>query len=304
MNNLAQQLKKVEQLAFSGRWARLLHNPVRYISTLVYTKFVYPRTLKGRLKKATTFFGKEMQVLLPSATDIYLTGGKTHDSEIRLAKFMINEVTPGDVIVDVGAHYGYYTLLASELTGSAGMVYAFDAASNTFSILQNNVAQAANIHVVHNAVSDKEENVSFYEFPVLYSEYNTMNVEQFHGSDWIHTYKPEKVTIAAVTLDGFINSVNKAPQFIKIDAEGAEDKVIEGSKNTLHTYAPVVVVEVLSVGRLNEPHMKAVDMLKEWGYASHIINNDGVLETVDDVNGYFGKNKIESDNIVFIKNNK
>ncbi len=299
-----QQLKKVEQLAFSGRWTRLLHNPVRYINTLTFTKFVYPRTLKGRLKKATTFFGKEMQVLLPSATDIYLTGGKTHDSEIRLAKFMINRIVPGDVIVDVGAHYGYYTLLASELTGSKGTVYAFDAAANTFSILQNNVADAANVKVVHNAVSDKEENVSFYEFPVLYSEYNTMNVEQFHGSDWIHNYKPEKVTIAAITLDGFIRSANIVPQFIKIDAEGAEDKVIAGAIHTLAAHAPVVVVEVLSVGRLNAPHMKAVDMLKEWGYASHVINNDGMLEAADDVSGYFGQNKIESDNIVFIKNNK
>lgn len=299
-----QQLNKVEQLARAGKLTRLLHNPARYIGTMVFTKFVYPRSRKGQLKQAATFFGNNMEVLLPAATDIYLTGGKTHDSEIRLAKYMINTIVPGDVVIDVGAHYGYYTLLASKLTGASGTVYAFDAATNTFSILQKNVAGSENVKVMHHAVSDKKEEVTFYEFPVLYSEYNTMNVQQFQGSEWINKYQPQKVTIAAVTLDGFYGSMNGAPQFIKIDAEGAEDKVIAGCKSILAKYSPVVVVEVLSEGRLNAPHMKAVNMLKEWGYAAHVINNAGKLEPADDVSGYFSGHNIESDNIVFIKNNK
>src|SRR5690606_12974270 len=120
---MLQRLKQVEKLANTSKAGRLLHDPFRYVNTLAFTKFIYPRTHKGVLKKARTFFGNDMQVLLPAATDIYLTGGKTHSSEIRLARFMINRLKPGDVYVDIGAHFGFFTLLASALVGDKGKVY-------------------------------------------------------------------------------------------------------------------------------------------------------------------------------------
>src|SRR5690606_3346806 len=94
LNSQYRQLQKVEKLAKGGKITRLLHNPARYCYAMWLSKLLYPRTRKGSLKRALLFFGGEMQVLLPAATDIYLTGGKTHSSEIRLAKFMIANLKP------------------------------------------------------------------------------------------------------------------------------------------------------------------------------------------------------------------
>lgn len=298
---LMQQLQQVQRLATSGKVVRALHHPLRYLNAMAFLKMVYPRTHRGVFKKATTFFGQTMELLLPAATDIYLTGGKTHDSEIRLAAYMIRTIKPGQVYIDIGAHFGYYTLLAAKLAGANGKVYAFEAAKNTFGVLNANVSGLQHVKGIHNAVSDVNETISFYEFPVLYSEYNSMNVGQFENEAWISKYKPAKTEVKAIRLDDFINEEKANPAFIKIDVEGAEDKVIAGGMETFKMCAPVIVMEFLSAERLNGPHHKAVELLKGLGYSTYIINKEGNPEPVSNIGSYFAGNGIESDNIVFIK---
>lgn len=298
---LMQQLQQVQRLATSGKAARALHHPLRYLNAMAFLKMVYPRTHRGVFKKATTFFGQTMELLLPAATDIYLTGGKTHDSEIRLAAYMIRTIKPGQVYIDIGAHFGYYTLLAAKLAGTGGKVYAFEAARNTFGVLNRNVSGQPHIKGIHNAVSDVNETISFYEFPVLYSEYNSMNVGQFENEAWISKYQPTQTEVKAVRLDDFIKKEQVIPVFIKIDVEGAEDKVIAGGLETFKTHSPIVVMEFLSQERLNGPHHKAAEMLKGLGYNTFIIDKDGNPEPVGNIGSYFAGNGIESDNIVFIK---
>lgn len=76
-----------------------------------------------------------MNIALPASTDIYLTGGKSHDSEIRLAKFLIKNLNQGDNFVDIGAHYGYFTLLGAHLVGKGGRVF-FEPGKSTYSLLE------------------------------------------------------------------------------------------------------------------------------------------------------------------------
>lgn len=291
-----QQIEKVAQLANTGRLGRLLHNPVRYLSTQVFLKYIYPKTRKGRLRTAQTFFGREMEVLLPAATDIYLTGGKTHDSEIRLARFMAGRLKDGDVYIDIGAHFGYYTLLAATLVGEKGKVYAFEAAGKTYEVLKRNAAGVQQVTAYHNAVSDKEEHISFYEFPILYSEYNSIDVEQFSGEEWMKVYQPEKTEVKAVTLDG-LGFLEKA-DFIKIDVEGAEDKVLKGAIQTLQAKHPVVIMEYIS----NSPNAAVYDnafrIMNEYNYKAHLIEKDGGLKEMKAVQAYFLTNNV-SENIVF-----
>jgi FkbM family methyltransferase len=299
-NILMQKLDTVEKLAQSGKLSRLLHQPLRYLYAQTFLKAIYPNTRKGVFRKGMTFFGQPMQLLLPAATDIYLTGGKTHDSEIRLARFMIRQLHAGDTYVDIGAHFGYFTLLASTLVGKNGKVFAFEAARNTFSILKKNIAGADKVQAMHNAMSDKQEMISFYEFPVLYSEFNSMNIEQFENEGWIKKYKPEKTEVRAVTLDSFTGVSKIVPSLIKIDVEGAEDKVIEGGREFFRVQSSVVVMEFLSESRLYGPHLKAMELLNGWGYRTFAIDKKGELQPVD-VLKYFHQQGIESDNIVFKK---
>ena len=83
-------LKKVENLAHRTRFGRFAFAPHRYIYAQFIQQIWCPFTHRGVAAEAKTFFGTPLSMLLPSATDIYLTGGKTHDSEIRLAQFLLN----------------------------------------------------------------------------------------------------------------------------------------------------------------------------------------------------------------------
>src|SRR5215831_5359470 len=93
---IERNLEKVEGLAKGSKAKRLLAHPPRYFYSVFYKKFIYPQTKKGLESTATTFFGAKMKVALPAAIDIYITGGKTHDSEIRLTRFLIKNLKEED----------------------------------------------------------------------------------------------------------------------------------------------------------------------------------------------------------------
>ncbi len=300
MNNHSIQLQKLEQLAGAGKLSRLLHNPARYLYAMMLSKCIYPVTHKGVLKNAPLFFGGEMQVLLPAATDIYLTGGKTHSSEIRLAKFMINQLEQGDCFLDIGAHFGYFTLLAASLVGGAGKVYAIEPARETYALLQQNTSVWNNIKLFHKAVSDKTEMVSFYEFPVLYSEYNTLDVEKFLKEDWIKKYNPQKTEIQATTIDNFVDENELNPAMIKIDVEGAEVQAIKGGAHTWQGQSPVLVMEYLDEGN-ESSYTQAAAVMYGYGYKSYMITDEGKLAEISDILSYMRQYDMTSENIVFKK---
>nr|MBS0037520.1 FkbM family methyltransferase [Saprospiraceae bacterium] len=134
---LLQGLKRVEKIAIASRWDRFWKNPKKYADAVLYRKLFYPKW-GTRKVKSETFFGKKINLLLPSGTDIFLTGGKSHPSEIRLARFLIQKLNPGNVFLDVGAHYGYFSLLGSVLVGETGKVFSFEASESTFAMLELN----------------------------------------------------------------------------------------------------------------------------------------------------------------------
>lgn len=300
MDNHGVQLQQVERLAGAGKLTRLLHNPARYCYAMVFSKVIYPIGHKGILKDARLFFGGTMRVLLPAATDIYLAGGKTHSSEIRLAKYMMNELKPGDKFLDIGAHFGYFTLLAASLAGDTGMVYAIEPAGETFSLLQQNTSGKNNIRPFHNAVSDKNEIVSFYEFPVLYSEYNTLYAEKFQNEDWIKKYNPQKTEVQAVTIDNFLSENSFAPEMIKIDVEGAEVQAITGGTRTWQEQAPILVMEYLDEGK-ESAYTQAAAIMYGYGYQSYMITQEGTLAETRDITSYMRQHDMTSENIVFKK---
>jgi FkbM family methyltransferase len=303
--SLIGSLQQVERLAkdgIAGKLARMLNAPGRYISSLFFLKYQYPKTRRGVLKKATTFFGAEMTLLLPAAMDIYLAGGKTHHSETALARYMIHFLNEGQTYIDIGAHFGYFTLLAATMVGDKGKVVAFEAAGNTVEILRQNAAEWKNITVAHNAISDRSEKISFYEFPVLYSEYNSMTIAQFENEQWMNENKPQKKEVQAVTLDTYVKEHSLVPDMIKIDVEGAEDKAISGCKELLARYSPSVILEFLSRDRDNRAHHKAKEILNELGYDPFLVQEDGSLIAAGDIDSYLAAKGLDSENVVFIKN--
>lgn len=294
-------LLQVQKIAQKSKFGRLLHNPSRYLHAILFRELVYTRSKQEKVIMTDLFFGGQMMIGLPASTDIYLTGGKSHDSEIRLAKYMINTLTPEDTFIDIGAHYGYYSILAAKLIGKNGHVFSIEPSPQSFSILLKNQNLWKDIQVFNSGMSDEKTTLTFYQFPNYYSEYNSFDISQYQDAQWFSHNPPKEIKIESTTLDDFILEKNSIPTFIKIDVEGFEDKVISGGKSFLSIHAPIVVMEFVSSQRHNEPHQIAQALLSDMGYQAFIMDENADLHPVDDINAYLTQNNFESDNIVFQK---
>ncbi len=300
-NNLLKSLQSVEKIALSSKIMRLWNNPYKYLLAMFHRKLVYPKTKKEKIVNTKLFYGRNMTIALPASTDIYLTGGKSHPSEIRLAKFIIRNLNNSNHFLDIGAHFGYFTLIASELVGENGIVLSFEPTGKSYELLQENIAGLRNIITQQKAISNSLEPIIFYEFPNLYSEYNTSDITQFESKKWINNFKPTKVEVETTTIDTITKDGKFNPQIIKIDVEGAEYNVISGGLTFFKNYKPIIVMEYLEPKRKNETHKKALDLLSSLGYNSYIIKNDGTIEPITKIDNYLNAEKLDSDNIVFKK---
>ncbi len=294
------KIQEVEKIAGSSKFKKLLLLRSKYLEALFYSKVVYRITKRHKKIESLTFFNKPIKVLLPSGMDIYLSGGKTHDSELRLAKYLIINLKLNSCFIDVGAHFGYFTLLASELVGESGEVFSFEP-SGIFSLLKENAGNSTNIKLFKQAVSNENSELSFYEFPTLYSEYNTLSVDQFQNEKWIQKNKPAQITVHSTTLDAFIEEQKILPSMIKIDVEGAELNVITGAFKTLQHSSPILIMEFIHHKRVGDNYINANQLMLNNGYQSHLILNDGTLKPVSEVDEYLNKNNLESENIVYLK---
>ncbi len=301
LSKLEQKLEKIERLARGSVLDRLLNDPLRYVKAIGYWRLVYPLTKRGRFAQASTFFGAKMQVVLPSATEIFLFGAKTHDSEIRLARFLLKNLKPGDTFCDVGAHFGYFSLLASQLVGEKGKVLAFEASRSTFGILQKNAAPFANIMPLHRAASDVDKVLVFNEFPALYSEYNSLVLPEIKNATWIKNNPSQPIEVTGVRLEDFFAEGKANPDIIKIDVEGAEPKVLQGTAHFLQDNSPLVVMEYLLSNSQNEAHREAVAFAQGIGYQVFRIGDDGGLSPCGNIEATMSKLGLDSDNIVLRK---
>jgi FkbM family methyltransferase len=188
-------------------------------------------------------------------------------------------VKPGMIVVDVGAHAGYYSLLAARLAGPEGQVYAFEPEPANYRLLIENIELNAyrNIHAFPQAVAGSTGRLSFYISP--------------WGSDRNSLYQDNtgaearRVEVDAVTLDDFMATVGwPAIDLIKMDIEGAEFVALEGMKETLERTQKLIME--FSPAALDAGHVKPEDLLKKlsgFGFVFSVIEDDGGLKSRESV---------------------
>lgn len=292
---LLANIENIQALTTSSKWKKMMHDPFRYLGAQLFRRLFYPLTQKGKMTTANTFFGTTMKLQLPSAMDIYLWGAKTHNSEIRLSKFLIRNLKEGQEFMDVGVHFGFFSLLAAKLTGKEGKVTSIEASPEMFAIFQENCQSVNTIKALNIAASSESKMINFFEFPILFSEYNTLFPEQYATEKWYQKRKGRKVFIQAHPLDKIIKSEQLSPSLIKIDVEGAELDVLQGLSSYLQSHAPTIVMEYLN----QERHQQAVLFTQSLGYQTYLINSDGRLTPISDLSNIWKKEYgLDSDNIV------
>ena len=192
---------------------------------------------------------------------------------------LLNCLKEGDVFVDVGAHFGYFTLLASSIVEHSGKVIAVEAIPSTFERLRKNIRKNGfedRCVAVNCAAYHRKTKLEFKDFGTVFSSLNTAFGLRTDVIKSIESVR--EVLIDARTLDHILEESNiKRVDVIKIDAESSEFYVLQGMQDTLKRYHPTLIVELgdEGVAGAEKSTQDVIDFLRGFGYsANELIGNE------------------------------
>lgn len=147
--------------------------------------------------------------------------GEEDPQERELIKKIVKE---GNTVIDVGANIGIHTVTMANCVGKTGHVYAFEPSQNNVKLLRQTMKLNGfhNVSIIDKAVSDKPGKSLFY----LSNGISAHSLTDFG-------YNKGSVEIDVESLDHFFENLDKKIDFLKIDAEGYDFKVLRGMQNIL-----------------------------------------------------------------------
>ena len=145
--------------------------------------------------------------------------------------------------MDVGAHIGFFSILASELVSENGYVFSFEPTPSIKEVLELNLATCSHCKIVAKAAWSSATLLDFYDFGVQFSAFNTAVSDRLDPEQKKQAIE-NHIQIEAITLDSYCTEQSVWPDLIKIDVESAEMQVLEGLSHLLDKGRPVVSIEV------------------------------------------------------------
>lgn len=179
----------------------------------------------------TTPAGLKLQLDLSTYPDCSMAFGLYETESIRLLGKLLK---PGGHFVDCGANIGYFTLTAARLVGPTGRVDAFEPSPRNRSRLENHLRlnTAGNVRIHPFAVGAQSKPVTFYE----------PGGELNHGQASIFASivpQGNEVTVQSARID---EAIDRVPDLIKVDVEGAELIALQGAEKLLRADRPPALI--------------------------------------------------------------
>lgn len=185
-------------------------------------------------------------------------------------------VKPGDIVLDVGANIGYYSVIFSKIVGEQGKVLCFEPTEHYGTVLKRNIEanNARNVEIFKLGLSDKKQELEIQIGPssaTLHSPGKvplkfTERIKLMSLDDWVEDYHLNKI------------------DFVKVDIDGHEPLFLQGAWKTLDKYDPIILLEV------SHPHYLDAgftawdfyDLLKNRGYKIYFEDKLVEIKTKED----------------------
>jgi len=190
--------------------------------------FFRPKGMPEIYKKKIQYF--QFTFIISCPLQILLRAEKK-GIESSLSRLIMNELSKGDQCIDVGANYGFITMIMAKSVGLDGHVFSFEAESYIFQVLTKNINDNA---------LDKICTVGNY----FISNKSNMNVKKI--DDIIKKNRKEKIKL------------------IKIDTDGSDYNCLLGAEQLIKKDMPIIVIEINEKG--TEIYNKLVDLGYDYFY--------------------------------------
>jgi FkbM family methyltransferase len=287
--HLADALSDAERFRARSRVGRFARRPAAGSVVSAFRMFPSLPPLKRR---AHLFTGQPFTVVLPEllSREVYLHGF----FEAPLTRILLALLRPDMVFADVGAQYGYYSVLAHRLVGRGGRVFAFEPTPTTYSVLRENVAGLPGVVAEDIAANSTAGVVRMHDFGQAHSGLNSLLPQPRVSKEEARTLRAKGFDVQSVRLDDYFAARGVDPDFVKIDVESAEIHVLTGMDRLLREARPIVSVEVgdLDVAGAGESGA-CIRFLEERGYRC-LEYRAGGLHPVE------ARARYEHDNLLFV----
>jgi FkbM family methyltransferase len=228
------------------------------------------------------------------------------EKDLNVVKYLTSN---GDLVIDVGANIGIYTMFLSRFVGDFGTVISIEPICATFNFLVNNIHNLELKNVVpYNIAAGYDESVYTMTIPVGSSGENFYRAKVINDKATEEKVKSKKIKVKSIRLDKLLVKDIDKISFIKIDVEGFEYYVLKGSEVLIKSSRPAMLIEV--DGDASDKESKGFpvfDYLKGFGYQPFIYKNHNLKkwEIGDSSVNYFFLNadhleKIKSKNPTLI----
>jgi len=190
----------------------------------------------------------------------------TEDASIVSTKFESNVLkvfkpSIGDVVLDVGANVGKYSIHIADLVGAEGKVIALEPFNETFDILCENIIEnkfEKIVKPVRIAVSDRKGKAKMY---FLRNWWGLNSIVETPGENYVE--------VNTDTIDSILSELKiKKVDWMKIDVEGAEYDVLSGCMDTLTKNNLNLIIEARYMNK-----DKIISLLKSLKYSVSIIES-------------------------------
>jgi len=201
--------------------------------------------------------------------------------EMWVTQVIVDYVKPGMRCIDVGANCGYYTLLLADLAGDKGSVHAYEPVPELVSVLRNSMA--VNGHGTHSvlarAASDHQGTAEFF---ARRNFSGSGSLDKFEGSTKFSDYRGG---LPICQIDDDLVLVQTEPNkikpidFVKIDVQGHELKVLAGMRRAIEMSPKIAIAMEFSPAEHESPVM-ALDTIRGMGLKIQAIGTDGQVRSI------------------------
>ena len=199
------------------------------------------------------------------ASRLIYVGGWLEPNELLAAQKILK---PGMTAIDVGANEGHFSLFFASCVHPGGHVVAVEPSEREILALQRNISLNPELEVVvqKSACGDHEGEAILL---IADAEHRGQNTLGSFVYDCTRIAARQKTRI--FTLDQLVEQQRlQHVHFIKIDVEGAEDLVVEGARNTLMVFRPVLLLEILEPA-LRQQRASGAALLHKLGKLGYAI---------------------------------
>lgn len=191
-----------------------------------------------------------------------------------IEKIIAAAVKPGMTFLDVGANFGYYTLLGAAWVGAAGKVYSFEANPQIYKHLRKSVSINGfdDRVTLHNLAVHAEETTLRFSYTDEYSG---------GGSTMGGPQGSHQVEVRAAPLDKLLASVPKV-NVMKVDVEGAEPYVFQGARALMDRSPDLTLIVEFHEGSTRPilPPQQYLQNFLDQGFSLALIEPKGLTGTI------------------------